>query len=637
MAGVTLHDELARDFKNGQRGQAQEVELHQANRFNVIFVVLTDRRIAAGLLVKRAKISQLAGRDQHTTGVHADVAGQAFKLACQLQQRAHVFFFAFAFGQNRLGLDRVNHLVVFVAVSRRQLQRNRLPGFVWNQLRNAVAKPIRKVQHTADVANRRSGRHGAEGDNLADGFFAVFGFDVVDHAVAIGLAKVNVEVGHRDPFRVQKPLKQQVVLQRVEVGDAQRISHQRTGARTPPRPDWAAVVLGPVDEVAHNQKVTRKAHLQDHVDLKIQPRLVLGPLAFAQIFVRVQMQEALFQAFMRGMAKVSVNRQAHTVHFGRRVVGQHRLAEVEHQIAALGDFNRIGQCRRNIGKQRGHLRLRLEVLLARELAHAPGVAQDLTLRNTHARFMRLVVVIGQKLHRMRRHHGQLEPRRQLHGSHHMALVISTFSALQFQVKTVRKKAGKIQGTFHRAGLVALHQGLTHSASLGARQRNQAFAQLFQPVKLNDGLVAHHVFSPSAGQQLRQIQVAAAVLHQQQQPGGWRVGGFAGHLDPDVRTDQGFDALAARLLVELDRAKEIRQVGDGQCWLLVGRCGGHNFIDPVGAVDDGELGMNTQMNKHGNHFRRHFAHLKGLLKIDFLVFSYNLADHDHPEYCGLRML
>jgi hypothetical protein len=72
------------------------------------------------------------------------------------------------------------------------------------------------------------------------------------------LAEVDIEVGHRDPFRVQETLEQQVVLQRVEVGNLQRIRHQRTGAGTPARADRHAVVLGPLDKVGHDQEVARE-------------------------------------------------------------------------------------------------------------------------------------------------------------------------------------------------------------------------------------------------------------------------------------------------------------------------------------------------------------------------------------------
>jgi hypothetical protein len=80
------HDELARQLQDGQRGQAQKVELHQADGLHVVLVVLADGRVAAGLLVQRAEVGQLARRDQHAAGVHADVARHALELLRQLEQ-----------------------------------------------------------------------------------------------------------------------------------------------------------------------------------------------------------------------------------------------------------------------------------------------------------------------------------------------------------------------------------------------------------------------------------------------------------------------------------------------------------------------------------------------------------------------
>ena len=389
---MALHDELTRDLQNCQRRQSQKVELHQTDRFDIVLVVLAHRRVAAGLLVQRAKVGELARRNQHAAGMHADIARQAFEFARQLEQRAHVFFFAFALSKNRLGLQRVNHLVVFISIRRRQLQRHRLTRLVGNQLGDAVAKSVGKIKHTAHVTNDRPRRHGAEGHDLADRLFAVLVLDIVDHAVAVALTKINVKVGHGHPLGVQKPLEQQVVLQRVQIGDAQRVSHQRAGTRAPARAYRAAVVFGPVDEVTDDQEVAGESHVQDHIDLEVQARHVLGAFLLAQLGVRVQVQQPPFEPLMRGMAKVSVNRQAHAIDLRRRVVGQHGFAQLQLQVAALGDLNRVGQCRWYVGKQPAHLRLAFEVLLARELAHAPGIAQNFAFRDAHARFVSLVIV-----------------------------------------------------------------------------------------------------------------------------------------------------------------------------------------------------------------------------------------------------
>src|SRR5690606_36184474 len=51
------------------------------------------------------------------------------------------------------------------------------------------------------------------------------------------------------------------------------------------------------------------------------------------------------------------------------------------------------------------------------------------------------------------------------------------------------------------------------------------------------------------------------------------------------------------LVELDRAKQVAYVSNGQRRLAVGCRAGHDLVDAVGSIDDGKFGVQAQMNKH----------------------------------------
>ena len=69
--------------------------------------------------------------------------------------------------------------------------------------------------------------------------------DVLDDPVAALHAEVDVEVRHRDAFGIQEALEQQVVLDRIEIGDAERIGHQRAGAGAAARTHRHAVARAP--------------------------------------------------------------------------------------------------------------------------------------------------------------------------------------------------------------------------------------------------------------------------------------------------------------------------------------------------------------------------------------------------------
>ena len=143
-------------------------------------------------------------------------------------------------------------------------------------LRDPIDLPVWHLQHAADVAHHGLGLQRSEGDDLGDLALAVLLLDVVDHLAAPVLAEIDIEVRHRHAIRIEEALEQQVVAQRVEVGDGQRIGHQRAGARAAPRTNRNVLRLGPLDEVGDDQEVARILHLDDDAELEFEPLLILG-------------------------------------------------------------------------------------------------------------------------------------------------------------------------------------------------------------------------------------------------------------------------------------------------------------------------------------------------------------------------
>jgi hypothetical protein len=86
----------------------------------------------------------------------------------------------------------------------------------------AVVDPCRILQC-------RFGLDGAEGDDLGDAITAPFVRGIAEHFAAAAVVEVDVDVGHRRAFGVEEPLEQQPVGNRVDVGDAERVGHQRSG------------------------------------------------------------------------------------------------------------------------------------------------------------------------------------------------------------------------------------------------------------------------------------------------------------------------------------------------------------------------------------------------------------------------
>ncbi len=264
--GIDVAD---RPVDDGERAQPEEVELDQSGRLDVVLVELRDRRGAALLAVERREIREHGRRDDDAARVRAGVAGEPFERAREIDELAH------------LGVALVQPPQLLFLLERLVERDADLEG---NELRDLVDVAVVVAEHPADVANHRFGRQRAVGDDLRDALAPVLVGDVLDDPVAPLHAEVDVEVRHRYALGIQEPLEQQVVLDRVQVGDAERERHQRARTRAAARSDRDAVLARPADEVGDDQEVSGEAHAADDAEFELEPRRVRRavPLGAAQ-------------------------------------------------------------------------------------------------------------------------------------------------------------------------------------------------------------------------------------------------------------------------------------------------------------------------------------------------------------------
>ena len=281
-------DRLHRPVEDGERGEAEEVELHQADALDVLHVELRDRALGSLGRVERAEIGELARGDQHATRVHADVARETFELPGEGEQLARLLLGLFALRQARLHLACI-------------LQGDALAGLEGNELRQFVRARVAPFHDAPDVAHHGARGHRAEGRDLRDRLRPVLLLHVLDHPVAPALAEVDVEVGHRYTLRIQEALEQEVVAQGIQVGDAERVGDQRPGARAASRTDRHAVRFGPVDEVGDDEEVAGESHLDDCSQFDFEAKLVLLLPRFVCPMIR---NEPLLQPILGLLTKI---------------------------------------------------------------------------------------------------------------------------------------------------------------------------------------------------------------------------------------------------------------------------------------------------------------------------------------------
>ena len=452
--------------------------------------------------------------------MHADVAGQVFQPAGQIEQFADGFAIAVA----------LHHFLELRLLLQRLGQRYRLVLDDRDQLGDAVAHRVRQAEHATDVTDHRLRRHGAESGDLADRVLAIVLTHILDDTPAVVLAEVDVEVGHRHPLRVQEALEQQRIRQRVEVGDAQRVGDQRAGAGAPAGPYRHAVVLGPVDEVGNDQEVAGEAHLDDGVALELQALVVFRPALRAHPGVGIELGEADLQPFLGLGDEELVDGHARW----NREIGQEVLAQRQFDIAAPGDFQRVFQRFRQVGEQFGHFRLGLEILLFRINLRPPGVAEHIAFGDADARLVRPEIVAVHELDRVRGNQRNTGFAGQIGGLLDDGFLLRLAVALNFQIEGAGKDRFPAPGAFHCQIEVAVEQRFTNIAQMSAGQRDQTIrADFGKPFSTDFGAITTPFDCVGTGQQLAQLTITLTVTDQQQQATGifrrLRVG------DPDVGT------------------------------------------------------------------------------------------------------
>ena len=575
---MKLLDVLHGLLQNRKRREPQEVELHEANVFDVLLVILTDRVFGFAVrVVERAEVRKFPRGDQHAARVHAEVSRHAFKRHGETNEFLIVLFLFNGF------LELGNGFECF-------LERDAFAGLLRDEFREIVRLPVRNGESARHVAYNRLGAERTESCDLTHGVDAVGRLHVFDHAVAIVLTKVDVKVRHRHALRIQKTFKKEIELQRIQVGNPECVGNERA-CRAAPRSHGNVVALRPVNEVLNDEEVSRELHLLDDAEFVLQAFVVLFTDFRLFVFVGIEKVETLLQALFREIVDVIV--QGHAI--GRREERQLRLRENAVEIAAHGDLHRVFQGRRNVGKKLTHLLLSLEVHLFRERLIAAGVVERIAFRDATTDGVRLVIFRHQKLHGMRRDHRDVHFDRKVDEFMNERFVAGTSRTLQFNVETILEDF-LITPQFRHRERREFVRIMTCERPFGAaRQRNEAFPLLsFEPLELD--LPAQAVFFREIRTRKKFTQMAIAFTMHAVHRQTIRFVRHSGIVQANIATDDGLQTGLHGVCVKTHAAEEIHDVGNPERHTAVLE---HLFNDRIDAhhpVDDGVLGMESKMHE-----------------------------------------
>ena len=201
-------DILQRAGDHRQGFQAEEVELHQTGRLDPFHVELGGGNIRARVAIKRHQLIERPVTDHDTGGVGRGVAEESLQFQSHFQQRRHGRVIALHFLQPWLEIERL-------------AQRDRIGRIGRHHLGQPVDHTERHLQHPPDIAHHGARLQRTECDDLGDAVGAIALLHIADHLAAAFLAEIDIEIGHRYPFRIEEALEQEAEAQRVQICNRQ--------------------------------------------------------------------------------------------------------------------------------------------------------------------------------------------------------------------------------------------------------------------------------------------------------------------------------------------------------------------------------------------------------------------------------
>ncbi len=601
-----LADQLDGLVDDRQVAQPEEVHLQQTERLDAVHLVLRhDRRFVGllpvlGLALERDVLGELVAGDDDRRGVDAGLATQAFEATGDVDHLLDV-------GVDGVHLTELGRGLVAVLVLRVELEA-RPQGRVAahderrHRLRDLVADRIGVAEDPRGVAHRRPRLDRGERDDLRDVVAAVAVGGVPDHLVAVSVVEVHVDVGHLDATGVQESLEQQVVLDRVEIGDAQAVRHRAAGRAPPAGPHPDASLTRVPDQIPHDQEVGGEAHLRDHLQLEGESlgdrRMKVGA-------------PALLGSLHREVAEV-VDVVGEALGDGER--RQLRLAELDLHVGALRDPQRVVAGVGPLPEEAPHLVRGLEVvLLAVELEPLRVVDRGAGL-DAEQRVVRDCVVTMHVVAVVRREHRRAQRLRDVEQALHRLALRGDAVVLQLDEEVIGPEdLAEARSGRERAGIVAGEHRLQHVATEAPSRGDEALVVPVEQLPVEARLVVVALEEREA-RELDEVLVARLVLGEQGQVvvellAAFGVAARVVHataarrpLEPRLarhvrlHADDRLEVVVATGAVEVEDSVHVPVVGDADRGLTV--C--HRRIDDVGhsgrAIEHRELGVQVEVDE-----------------------------------------
>src|SRR6202012_3459546 len=193
-----------------------------------------------------------------------------------------------------------------------------------------------------------------EGDDLCDLVAAVLARDVFNDLAAPVHAEVDVDIGHRDALWVEEAFEEELVLQRIDVGDLHDVGDKRSGGRASARSDRDVLLASIPDKVPDDHEIAGKLHLFDDVKFTIKPGMIIGN-GFLEDAAVAKLGDGGFEAHLQAFAADVLEVAVEGFAFGDNEVRKW-IVDLSHlQIAAVDELHGAGADLGRLGEGAQHL------------------------------------------------------------------------------------------------------------------------------------------------------------------------------------------------------------------------------------------------------------------------------------------
>ena len=240
-----------------QHAEREHVDLHQADRVEVVLVPLDHGAIGHGGVLHRHQLVEPAARDDEAADVLGEVARKADEFLGECDQPLRDRAGGVEPGlREALGQDVAAVEPVVLAGEALDLR-------------------LVEAERAADVAQRAACAVADHGGGERGAFAAVLAVEVLDDLLAALVLEVDVDVGRLVALSRDEALDQHDAQLRVDLGDAQRPAHHRVGRRAAALAQDAALA-GEAHDVVHGEEVGLVAELGDERELVLDLRAHRG-------------------------------------------------------------------------------------------------------------------------------------------------------------------------------------------------------------------------------------------------------------------------------------------------------------------------------------------------------------------------